>query len=122
MLDFVDITFHQMPFRIQPLVIVPQAFGSLMGWDDGLDTVRQQIVDKILGSIATISNQALKIEPVQQSLSLGTVVALTGGQTQAQRIAQAIHRHVDFATKAAPTPSQGLLTTFFVRLPRKDEH
>ncbi len=92
MLDFVDKTFHQMPFTIRPSVIVPQDFGSLMGWDDGLDTVRKQIVDKILGSIATISNQALKIEPVQQSLGLGTVVALTGSQTQAQRIAQAIHR------------------------------
>ncbi len=120
MLDFVDETFHQMTFTIEPFVIVPQDFGTLMGCDDCLDTVRKQIVDKILGSIATISNQALKIETVQQGLGLGTVVALTGGQTQAQRIAQSIHRHVDFATKAATNSVPRLAPHFFERLRHRD--
>ena len=109
-----------MTFSIKPLIIIPQDFGALVRRDDCLDTVLKQIVDKILGSIPTISNQSLKIETDQQSLGLGTVVALTGCQTQSQGISQAIHCNVDFATKASTTSSQGLLTTFFVRLRHRD--
>ena len=111
-----------MPFSIKPVIIFSQDFGSLMRWDDRLNTTLQQIVDEILGCIASISNQSFEIETLQQGHRLSTIVALACGQTQAQGISQTIHCNVDFATKAAPTSSQGLLTTFFGHLLHRDGH
>lgn len=64
MLDFVDKTFHQMTSAIKPFIMVSQDFDQLMGWDERLDTMLQQVVAKILGSMALIGNQAIKIELV----------------------------------------------------------
>ena len=93
-----------------------------MGRNDRLNTARQQIVNEILGRIAPISNQSFEIETFQQGFILHTVVALTGGQAQAQGISQTIDRHMDFATKATSTTSQGLLATFLGHLPHRDGH
>ena len=120
MLDFVDKTFNQMAFTIQPLILLTQDFSALMRWNNGFNTLLQQIGTEVLCRIATISKQAVKIEAFQQMISLGDGMALTSRQRKTQGVAQAINRDMDFATEATATASQGLLTAFFRHPPRKD--
>ena len=69
MLELIDKTFYQMPFLIQPLILFSQDIRSLMWWYHyhDADAPRQQIGDKILCSVSTICNQAVKIEPLKQA-------------------------------------------------------
>lgn len=120
MLDFVDKAFDQVALSIQPFIILPQDFRSLMRRDHRFDAAPQQILDKIRRRITAIRDQALKIEAFQKCLRLRAVVPLSSRQTHPQRIAQAIHRHMDFAAKTAPTPTQRLRSAFFVRLLHTD--
>jgi hypothetical protein len=124
MFDFVDKTFNQMPFTIQPFIVIPFRLGSLMGWNDNFDAVFSQPIDKFLRSIAPICNQPLKVKAIHQNQRLDDVVSLSGTQAQAQGIAQTIDGNMDFSAEATPTPTQRLIrrvVTFFVRLPRTDE-
>lgn len=59
--------------------------------------------DEIVGIIAFIGNQALKIKVDDQGFGLGDVVALPSGQDKAERVAQAIDTDVNFGAEAAST-------------------
>jgi hypothetical protein len=113
-----------MTFTIAPFIVIPFRLGSLMGWNDNLDAVFSQPIDKLLRGIASIGNQAFKVKAINQNQSLGDVVSLPGSQAQPQGIAQTIDGNMDFGAEATATASQRLirlLVTFFVRLLRKDE-
>ncbi len=120
MLDFVHKTFHQMTLSIQPFIVLPQDFSPLVGWNDGVDAPLEQKGNKILSRIATIRDQLVKIKAFEQGIGLGDVMALSCRQQQAQRVAQRIHRHMDFTAKAAPTTAKRLFTVFFRFPPRRD--
>src|SRR5215211_1920401 len=94
MLEFVDQTLHQMTFPIQPRVILTQEVGTLMRRNNRFNPSIQQIIDELLSRIAAICNQSLKLKAFQQPLSLRAIMALSGGQTQPQRIAQPIDGHM----------------------------
>lgn len=99
-LDFVDKALDQMPFSVEPFIILAQEFGTLMRRDNGFNAALQQIVDKILGGIAAICDETLKIKAFQQLLGLGDVMLLPGSQDRVQGIAQPIHRDMYLATEA----------------------
>src|SRR5690606_19397656 len=113
MLDLIDKALDQMAFTIHPAVVFAQHFGALMRWDDRFNTAVQQIVDEMCCRVASICDQAFKIEPFEQILRLGDVVSLTRSQAKTQGVAQAIHDHMDFGGEAPSTASQRLLAVFF---------
>lgn len=113
MLDFVDKALHQMAFTVQPAVVVAQHLGTLMGWNDRFNATSQQVFDEMRRRVSSVGNQPLEIEALKQLLSLRDVVLLACRQTQAQRIAQRIDRHMDFSGEAASAASERLLALFF---------
>jgi len=113
MLDFADKTLNQVPLTVQPFVVLTQEFGALMRWNHRLNASIQQIFDEMGRRVASISNQSLEFEPLQQVLGLGNVVALPSGQAETQGIPQPIHRHMDFGGESASAASESLLTVFF---------
>ncbi len=120
MLDFADEIFHQMPFSIQPGVVFTRFFGSWVRWNDRFAPLLNDKINKALGSIAPICNQALKVVAIDQGLGDG--MALSSGQTKAQRVAQAIDSSMKLGAKATATAPQGLFPAFFVCLRHRDGH
>lgn len=109
-----------MTFPVQPGILLAQDIRPLVRRNDGLNAPHQQIINEILSRIAPIRNQSLKIKALEQCLSLLDIVALPRSQTQPQGIAQPIYSDMDFAAKAAPTPTQRLFPVFFRHPPHRD--
>ena len=110
-LDFVDETLDQMLFCVVMLIVVSWvgSFGS--GRNNHFSFVLlDNEVNKIVGIIAFVRNQRLKIEIEDERVCFDDVVPLPSGQDKAQRIAQAVDTDVDFPTEAASTATQGLLS------------
>lgn len=125
MLDFVEKAFHQMTFSIQPSVVSTRLPSALMRWNNRYRPLREHKVNEGLSRIASVSNDLLTRQTVQQGIGLFEVVALSTCQAQPQWIAQAINADMDFAAKATATTSQrlvGLSTAcaFFEPLRHKD--
>ena len=87
LLEFVDATFDQMAFAVEPGIIRPLDLGRLMRWNDRLTAASLQGGDKDGSSIAAIRDNLLEREPIQERFGLGAVVALPSGQQRPQRIA-----------------------------------
>jgi hypothetical protein len=119
MLDFVDKAFHQMPFPIQPGVILALGFGALMRWDDGLGLLVNDKGDELLGSITTVSNDMLTHQAINQCVRLGNVMMFTARQAKAQRSTQGIHRYMNLGTEPASAAFERLfsLPTIFLSAP-----
>jgi hypothetical protein len=119
MLDFVDKTLDQMPFTIQPSVIITLGFGALMGWDHGLCLMVNNKGDEFLRGVATVSNDMLRSQVIDQRLRLRNVMAFTTCQMKPQRITQGIRRYMNLRTESTPTSSQRLfsLSTVFLSAP-----
>src|SRR5690606_5404272 len=113
MLDLVDKALHQMAFTIQPAVVFAQHCSALVRRNDGFNTAIQQILDEMRCRVASIGDQSFKVEPFQQILGLGDVVPLTWCEAKTQRVAQSIHRYMDFGGETPSTASQSLLAVFF---------
>ena len=103
MLDFIDKTFHQMTFTVDPFVVLTQDVGTLVGRNHSFNTPLQQVVDKMLCRVPTIGQQAIKLKAFQQLIGLGNIMAMSTRQGKAQRVAQTIYCDMDFATKATST-------------------
>ena len=76
-LDLVDKTLDQMPFSIEPGIVLALELGRLMRRDDRLGAQGLDVGDERRARIAAISDHALEREAVQQRDGLGAVVALT---------------------------------------------
>lgn len=117
MLDFIDETLCQMTLLVPVFVILPALFPVLPRWnnDFGLNLVDH--LDKLLGIIRTIGDQAFKIKLSDQVCCLRDVMPLSTRQTKTQRISQSIHAYMDFGGEAAATAAKGLFglpAAFFV--------
>jgi len=113
MLDFPNQTLDQVPLTVAPFIVLAQHLCPLMRWNDRLNAAFQQIFDEMGCRVASVRDQSLKVKALQQLLSLSDVVALTCGEAEAQRIAQALYRDMDFAGEATSAASEGLLAMFF---------
>ena len=123
MLDFVDETFDQMAFTIQPMIIITRLMSILTRGNHDFCTAFHDQGDKILSAIAAIRDHMLKLGSVDQAGCLGDVMTLPSSQAQPQRIAQTIDGDVDFGAKSTPTAPQRLFSltpVFFQLLPRRD--
>lgn len=120
MLNFVDETLDQMTLTIQPFVVLAQNLAALMRRNHGFDPGFKEIVNEMGCRVASVSDQTLEINAFKQKLRLRNVMALSCAEEKAQRIAQAVHQDMDFATETTTTAPQGLFTVFFRLLPRKD--
>ena len=120
MLDFIDETLDQVTFTVQPSVVFAQYVRPLVRRNYRLNASLQEVIDEVCSRVASVGNQAFKLEAFQQVLSLGDVVSLSGGQSKSQRTAKAVDRHMDLGAKATATATQRLFTVFFQRLPRRD--
>ncbi len=103
MFELIDKTLHQMTLAIPPFIIFARRFGAWMRWNDHLDALFKHPIDKILAGIAPISNKPLKGEAFNQAPRLCDVMGLPSTQSEAQRIAQAIHSHMNFGAKTTAT-------------------
>ena len=90
MLDFVDEAFDQMPFSIQPAVVVTGLFGTLMRRNDRNRPLFDNPIDQGLSGVAPIGNDVLSAQSRQQGLGLGTFMRLSCRQSQTQRMAQTV--------------------------------
>jgi hypothetical protein len=128
MLDLIDETLDQMPFTIEPFVIWACCLftlGALMWWNDRFHFLFYYPLIEFLGSITTISNQAVKCKSIHQRHSLTNVRLLPGRQSHAQWITQPIYGDMNLGTETAATTSQRLCfltATFFGRRRHMDEH
>ena len=128
MLDLVDETLHQMPLSVPPAVIGPfskRAFRSLVRWNHRFHLLRHDPVVKYLGRVPAVSDQPLESESFDKRDGLVQIRSLPGRHCQAQRVAQAVDRDMDFGAKTTAATSQRLylLTArFFGRRLRRDEH
>lgn len=106
MLDFVDETFNQMSFFVKMHIILAQflTFGSRRNNSFGF-VLFDDKPDKIIGIIAFVGNQPLKIKVDDQRFGLSDVVTLTSGQNKTERIAQAINTDVNFGAEATFAPA-----------------
>jgi len=121
MLDFVDKTFDQMPFTVQPSIILMRLFSPLMRRYYGLYAAISQIINERLSRVAAISDHPFKCKTFNQVEGTSNVVPLPSTQAKAQGITKGIHRNIDFGTKPTTTASKRLLTAFFVRQQNTDE-
>ncbi len=87
MLEFVEATFDEMAFTVEPDVILTLDLGTLMGRNHCFAAALLQIGDEVSASIAAIRHHPLKGEAIKQRLSLRAVMALAGRQAHTQRIA-----------------------------------
>src|SRR5258705_5363137 len=90
MLNFVDKTFDQMAFTVQPSIVRTGRFSFLVRWNDGFRTLLHNPIDQGLSSIASICDYVRSNHTLQQCLGVWTIVALSCGQMQTQGVAQAI--------------------------------
>ena len=106
MLDLIDKTFNQMPFLVKIRIIIAQflTFGSGRNNYFGFVLFDDEL-DKIVGIIAFVGNQPLKIKVDDQRFGLRDVITLTSGQNKAQRIAQTVDTDVNFGTEATFAPA-----------------
>src|SRR5579871_5519571 len=121
MLDFADKALNQMPFAVAPIIIFSWLFSVDFRRDDHFNALGDEFHDKTLCCITTVGNQRLKVQVNYHIMRLEDVMALTGGQGQAQRIAQAINCHMNFGAKPASAAPQSLfsLSTVFWGLPQR---
>ena len=63
MLDFVDETFHQMPFFVEVDIILPEFLAVGSRWNDHFGFVLlDDELDELISIIALVGNQPLKIK------------------------------------------------------------
>src|SRR6185312_10609707 len=70
-------------------------------------------VDERIGIVALVSDDALRLNPLDEGRRFGHVGHLPGGQTQAQGIAQGFDRRMNFSAQPTPATSDGLIACFF---------
>jgi hypothetical protein len=87
LLEFVDATFDQMAFAVEPGIVRAFDLGGLMRWNDRLAVAISHGVNKGGSGIAAIRDDRLEREPIQEHFGLGAVVALPSGQQRTQGIA-----------------------------------
>jgi hypothetical protein len=117
MLDLIDKTLDQMAFFIPMFVIITQLFAP-DPWRNnrlGLFVGNQQ--QKIVRITRFVGQQAVKRVIVCQCLSLGSIMPLSSGQNETQRIPQRIHTNVDFGAEATAAATKSLfsLTAVFLK-------
>ena len=115
MLDLVHKTLHQMTFAVQPVIISRGLLTVRARWDNRCGTLFEQDLAKVIGIVASIGNQIFTLKIRDQAFSLRDVVTLPTRQRKSQRIAQRVHRHMDFGGETAPAAPQclrGLPTVF----------
>ena len=126
MFDFVDKTLHQMTLTIKPLIVRSLrlfTFGSLMRRDNGFHFLHNHPVIEILSRIASVSNDSVEGQTVNEKHGLTNVRILPGSQVQTQRIAQTIDYDMNLGGEPTTTTSQRLCllaTAFFVPRQRRD--
>ena len=87
LLEFVDATFHEMAFAVEPGVVLSLDLGRLMRGNDRFTAPRLDIRDEWRSCIAAIRDDPGEGQAVEQRLGLRAVVALPSGQDGAQGIA-----------------------------------
>src|SRR5258707_12566006 len=80
-----------------------------MGGDDCVGLLGADTVAEMIGIIGGGGEDMLGGQSVDEGMGLRDVVALTAGEGETHRQAQAAHRHVDLAGQAATRASNGLI-------------
>jgi hypothetical protein len=86
MLDFIDETLRQMTLLLPVFVILSALFPVLPRWNNDLDLNVVDHLDKLLGILRTIGDQAFNIKLSDQVSCLRDVMPLSTCQTKTQRI------------------------------------
>ena len=71
----------------------------------------------MIGVIALVCEQSLRLDRGQQGPGLRDVVNLTAGQDEPQRITEGIDDRVDFGREPAARAADGLIEAPFLRAP-----
>lgn len=125
MLDFVDPctgvdeTLDQMSFSVKPFVIGSRLKSALVRWNDRFCATVYNLINEVLRGIASVSDEAVKSETINQFTGLGDVMPLSASQSKTQWISERIRAYMDFGAEPASTASQCLdfLATVFLAAP-----
>ncbi len=85
-LEFIEAAFDQMPFALDPRIVLAFDLGALMRWNDRLTAALVQVGDERRSGVAAIRQDFLEGQSGEQCLGLYTVVALARCQNHAQWI------------------------------------
>lgn len=86
-LEFIEAAFDQLPFAVDPWIVLAFDLGALMRWNDRLTATLVQGGDEWRSVVAAIRQDFFEGQSGEQCLGLGTVVALSRCQNHAQWIA-----------------------------------
>lgn len=76
---------------------------------DGLAGFQQGLDDSLLGIVGFVGKNRLRRGVRQQNIGTDPVMRLTGGQMEACRVTQGIHRGMDLRAQTAPAAANGLV-------------
>ncbi len=97
-----------MTLTIKPDIVFSLSQNPLMRRGHSFCIPAHNFIHELLGRIASISNDTLKLEPFNQVKGLRDVMPLTSSQRKPKRIAQSIRAYVDFSTEATSAASECL--------------
>ena len=119
LLEFVEKTFDEMAFAVEPSVVIALDFGTLVRRDDRNRMILKDEVNKSLSSISSVRNDVRRLETPDERFRLGNIMTLTRREPHTQWIAQGIYTGMDFAGEPASAASEGLsvCTTVFFSAP-----
>ena len=115
--DLVDEALHQVALLVQMPVILSGCLAVGSGWNDSHRSHIRDVFDQPGRIIPSVADHVFGMEPGDQLLGLGDVMALTSAKLEAQGVAKTIHAHVDFGAEpasAAPQRLGGLAPLFRV--------
>ena len=119
MLDFVDKALDQGAFPITIRIVLARLLAIFTRRNHRNRIMFKNKSDQIIAIIGAISQDIVTQLVAQERLALGTIMAFTAGQREAQGIAQRIRFYMDFGAESTATAPQGLgiLSTVFLGAP-----
>ena len=109
---------NEMPRLIEFLVVKALFFTIFLRWnDDGLSGCAQRVDNPFIGVVSLVGQERGGVQRQQKHLCALQIASRSGGEAKASRIAQSIHRRVDFRAQPAFAASDGGVFAFFLGAP-----
>lgn len=87
------------------LIVFSGLLAILTGRDNGLGPLVSQEFEKGIPIVASVCDEIIWCETIDQGIYLCDIVTLTSCKQKAQRIAQTIDNNVNFGAEATTAPS-----------------
>lgn len=104
-LDFVEKAFDQMALFVQMLVVVTGLGAILAGRNDRNGTHISNQLNEVIVVKGFVGNDIVTAMTLEQSRSLGDVMALSPGEYEVERVSECINDDMKLGAKATSAPT-----------------